>query len=73
MKQETIDVDKSNKIIRTLCVLFFAILLRDYSISTIEWYWAIPVALVIICFMIVNAITGSKKRARRGWSGSMNV
>ena len=55
-------MDTSSKMIRTLCVLFFAIVLREYSTGTLEWDWVIPMGTIIICFMLVNAIVVSQQK-----------
>jgi hypothetical protein len=62
MKQET---DNPGKMIQTLCVLFFAILLRDYSTNNLQWHWLIPLAAAIICLIFVNASVILQQKARQ--------
>jgi hypothetical protein len=52
-------VDDSSKMIRTLCVLFFAILLTDYSTANFEFYSIIGMAAIIsIGFFLIKVMPG---------------
>ncbi len=65
MKREINDGDSSSKMLQTLGVFFFAILLRDYATGGIEWYWVIPMAVIIICFVFVNAMMVFQQKIRQ--------
>ena len=47
--------------IRTLLVLFVAIVLQDVCTSTLEWHWILMMAGAIICLYIFKGLVGEEQ------------
>ena len=48
--------DQSGKMLRTLLIFFSAIVLRDVSAGTLNWYWTAVMAGVIISFFCLRLL-----------------
>jgi len=64
-KRERSNTDEATGMIRTLCVLFFAILLRDYSTGNFGWHWTIVMIVVIVSLFVGYALVSLQHKARQ--------
>lgn len=64
-KRERNNTDAATGMTLTLCVLFFAILLRDYSTGNFGWHWTILMIAVIVSLFVGNALVTLLQKARQ--------
>jgi hypothetical protein len=55
-------IDNSGKLMRTLCAILFAILLRDYYTGNLAAYWIIFMTIILTGFFFVKGIAALELR-----------
>lgn len=58
------NLNDATGMIRTLCVVFLAIVLKNYSIGNFSWQWTILMIVVIVSLFVFKSLMALQRNSR---------